>query len=126
MVELEYIDHYVIISISYTSMKKKIDFPKLPDKISVDIKRGKSGRYLAYLPEFDIFTEANNPAHLFFQVNDLIYTFFDVPKKYQSEVFFIPPVEVREQLSQVNGIKLPEVKFQTVYSPLLIRGLQYM
>lgn len=104
-------------------MKKKINFPKLPDKIIVDIKIGSMGRYLAYLPEYDIFTEANNPEHLFFQVNDLIYTFFDVPKKYQSEVFFVPPVKVRDELSKINGVKLPEVKFQTVYSPLLFKDL---
>lgn len=101
----------------------KTELPKLPDKITVDIKKGETGRYLAYLPEYDVFTEASNPAHLFFQVNDLIYTYFDVPKKYQSQIFFIPPVAVREQLSQVDGVKLPDVKFQTVYSPLLLKGL---
>jgi len=104
-------------------MKKKINFPKLPEKIAVEIKKGESGRYLAYLPEFDIFTEANNPAHLFFQVNDLIYTFFDISKKYQSQVCFIPPIEVRQQLSELDKIKLSEIKFNTVYSPLLFRSL---
>ena len=101
----------------------KTQLPKLPNKITVDIKKGETGRYLAYLPKYDVFTEASNPAHLFFQVNDLIYTFFDIPKKYKSQVFFIPPVAVREQLSQVDGVKLADVQFQTVYSPLLLKDL---
>jgi len=104
-------------------MKNKINFPKLPKKITVDIKKGESGRYLAYLPEYDIFTEAVNPTHLFFQVNDLIYTFFDVPRKYQSEVCFIPPITVRQQLSEIDDIKLPKIKFNTVYSPFLVKNL---
>lgn len=58
-------------------------FPKLPKVIKVKIIKTKEGNYIADLPEYDIFTEADNPLKLDYYINDLIYTFFDVPKKYQ-------------------------------------------
>ncbi len=64
-------------------MAKKYKIPQLPNSIKVDIKKGESGCYLAYLPEYDIFTESDSLEDIDFQINDLIYAFFDVPKKLQ-------------------------------------------
>ena len=97
-------------------MKKTEPLLKLPRKIAVEIKKGESGRFLAYLPEFDIFTEATDPSHLIFQVNDLIYAHFDVPKKYQAEVRFYPPLEVQDELFGIDK-KLPKVQFNSFYAP---------
>ncbi len=99
-------------------MNKKLNLPKLPNKIAVDIKKGESGTYLAYLPEYDIFTEADNPTHLFFQVNDLIYTFFEIPKKNQHKVCFIPPLQVRKKLAELDSQKMHKMNFKlTAFSP---------
>lgn len=79
-------------------MKQKINLPvDLPDKIRIDVKKGESGRLLAELPQYSIFTEARDLNHLFIQVNDLIYTYFDVPKKYQKQIWFLPPSDLQEQ-----------------------------
>ncbi|MFH1967096.1 MAG: hypothetical protein ABIJ03_01150 [Patescibacteria group bacterium] len=42
---------------------KKVNFPKLPKKIAVLVKKGVSGCLLAELPELDIFTEADGLNH---------------------------------------------------------------
>ncbi len=75
--------------------------PKLPTTIKVDVKKGESGALVATLSEYDVSTQAHDLAHLFLQVNDLIYTFFDVPKKYQEGIRFNPSKEAQEKLMQV-------------------------
>jgi len=52
----------------------------LPEKIRVHIVKGKSGVYIAELPEYDIHTEAECESALDFMINDLIYAYFNVPK----------------------------------------------
>lgn len=65
---------------------KKTKLPKIPKTIQIDVRKGESGALLARLPEYDVFTEADDLNELFFQVNDLIYTYFDIPKEYQDEI----------------------------------------
>ncbi|MBU0978631.1 hypothetical protein KKF92_02250 [Patescibacteria group bacterium] len=84
---------------------KKVNFPKLPKKIAVLVKKGVSGCLLAELPELDIFTEADGLNHLFFQVNDLIYTYFNVPKKYQDQITFIPSSVAQMKLVKIDKQK---------------------
>ena len=98
-------------------MKQIERLPKLPKRILVEIKKADSGDYLAYLPEFDIFTEADNPAHLIFQVNDLIYAYFDIPKKYQRQFHFLPPLERIDELFGVKRVKTPRIQFNSFYTP---------
>ena len=74
-------------------MKKKIDFPKIPNSIEVDVKKGETGVLVAQLPKYSIFTEGNDLNELFIQVNDLIYTYFDIPKRYQNKICFVPTVK---------------------------------
>ena len=65
---------------------------KLPQKIQVKvIKNRKTGVYLAELPDFDIFTESDSFSGLVFQVNDLIYTYFEVPEKNHGKIWYMPP-----------------------------------
>jgi len=73
----------------------------LPAKIHVQVGKGKSGSLIATLPEYDIFTQAEDLNELFFQVNDLIYTFFDVPKNMQNEIYYIPPRNAQENLVKI-------------------------
>lgn len=100
---------------------KKQDLLKIPQSIRVEVTKGSSGCLLAELPKFDIFTEADNLNHLFFQVNDLIYTHFNIPKKYQDEIYFRPPKEEQHRLikiAETSNSKL-ESKFNVTasYSP---------
>lgn len=62
----------------------------IPHKIKVRVKKGESGCFIITLPDYDVFTEADNVSDLFLKVNDLIYTLFDIPKKLQSKIIFFP------------------------------------
>jgi len=63
----------------------------LPRAIRVEIAQGESGVYIAELPEYGVFTEADSISELPDLVNDLIYTVFDIPKELQSLVRYEPP-----------------------------------
>lgn len=106
-------------------MKKKHDLPKLPEQIAVSVRKGASGCLLAELPEYSIFTEADDLNHLFIQVNDLIYTYFDVPKKYQDQISFMPPTSVRYNLTRIAKQKteqnVSKFSVSTSYTPDLFR-----
>lgn len=63
-----------------------------PYTIRVKVKRNnKTGVYLAELPEYDIFTEADSFTDLVFHVNDLVHTYFDIPKKLRDQIWYMPP-----------------------------------
>jgi hypothetical protein len=103
-------------------MRKK-DLLELPQKIKVSVVKGKSGCLLAELPEFDVFTEADNLNHLFFQVNDLIYTYFNIPKKYQKEIYFRPPLAEQHRLIKIaeeNNMLKTKFNVSACYSPELL------
>lgn len=76
---------------------------KIPKTIIVKVRVGKSGCLTATLPKLGIFTEADDLTHLFFQVNDLIYTHFDVPKKYHGKINFVPSEVARLDLVSKMG-----------------------
>lgn len=79
---------------------------KLPSEIKVKVTLEKSGVHFAELIDYDVFTEADNPQELIFNINDLIYTFFDVPKKDRSKIWYMPkqlPVEKQER-SALNPV----------------------
>ena len=102
-------------------MKKITDFPKLPDRIKVSVIKGESGALLAKLPDYDVFTEADNLNDLVIQVNDLIYTFFDVPKKYHDDIFFQPERATQEMLvniaSRPSSKSSSQFNIRSYYSP---------
>ena len=73
----------------------------LPAHIAVHIQKGDSGVLVATLDAFNAITEASDLNELFFNVNDLIYTIFDIPKKYQNEIQFLPTMEARINMVRV-------------------------
>ncbi len=75
-------------------------FIELPEKISVKIMQGSSGVFIAELSEYDAFTEANTLLELDNQINDLIFTIFDVPKEYQKAIRYL-----REPSKQELGLQ---------------------
>ncbi len=80
----------------------KSDLLSLPQKIKVSVVKSNSGVLLAELPEYDVFTEADNLNHLYFQVNDLICTYFDIPKELQDEIRFVPPLSEQKRLINLS------------------------
>lgn len=73
----------------------------LPATIAVHIQKGDSGALVAMFDEFNAVTEASDLNELFFNVNDLIYTIFDIPQKYQNEIQFLPSMEARINMVRV-------------------------
>ncbi|MEK7119308.1 MAG: hypothetical protein AAB457_01990 [Patescibacteria group bacterium] len=105
-------------------MKKTTDFPKLPDRIKVSVIKGESGALLARLPDYEVFTESDNLNDLVFQVNDLIYTFFDVPKKYHDDIFFQPERATQDKLVKIasgpSSKSYSQFNIRSYYSPEMI------
>ncbi len=62
---------------------------RLPENIKVNISR-EEGCFFAELPDYDCFTEADSIDELFTMVNDLIYEVFDVPRKIQTQIRYLP------------------------------------
>lgn len=110
-------------------MKKK-EFSKIPALIKVDVRKGTSGVLLAKLPEYSIFTEADSLNELIFQVNDLIYTYFNIPKKYQNEILFVPPREIQLDLikiaSESTTKSFSQFKMRSLYSPEFLEIVKRM
>lgn len=105
---------------------KRVKLSKLPKSIKIHVFKGESGRLLARLTEFDVFTEADDLNSLFFQVNDLIYTYFDIPKKYQDDIQYIPSKSAQEQLIKTANAKKPNTQnivVKSLYSPELLQRL---
>lgn len=111
-------------------MKKTSQLPKIPAVIQVGVRKGTSGVLLAKLSKFDVFTEANNLNDLIFQVNDLIYTYFDIPKKYQSDIFFMPPKNTHLELIKIANESTPttfsQFRVKSLYAPHLLEHMKQM
>ena len=63
---------------------------QLPQTIKVRIKKLSKGKFFAELIDYGVFTEAENEHEIFSLVNDLIYTYFDIPKELQKEFYYRP------------------------------------
>ena len=63
---------------------------KLPEVIRVKINKLPKGRVFVELTDLGVFTEADNENELDFMINDLIYSYFDVPKEFQKQFHYKP------------------------------------
>ena len=105
---------------------KKIKLPNFPKTIKIHVFKGESGRLLAKLTDFNVFTEADDLNSLFFQVNDLIYTYFDIPKKYQDGIQYIPSKAAQEHLIKTASAEKPntqDIIVKSLYSIELLKRL---
>ncbi len=76
----------------------------LPQTILVKIERTPEGNFIAELPELKkVFTQAENLELLDSAINDLIMSYFDVPKKYQSAIWY----KKTESKSEADKINVP-------------------
>lgn len=79
------------------------DVSQLPEMVKVKVMRGKTGVFIAELPEYNALTEADTLGELDFYVNDLIYTLFGVPKEWHGKVRYMPvPKPASKQLPQLS------------------------
>ena len=63
---------------------------QMPEKIKVVLIKGSSGSFIAELPEYNIFTEADSIGELLLSINDLLYEYFDIPKVMQGTFTYQP------------------------------------
>jgi hypothetical protein len=77
---------------------------KLPTTIQVKIQPSRDGVILVDLPEYGVCTEAHSIREVGFMVNDLIYTLFDVPKEFQSKIYYST---AKEETREIEGVRLP-------------------
>ena len=72
----------------------------LPQKIKVKLIREDKGIIFAELPEYGIFTEADSFNELIINVNDLLWSFFDVKKGDRGSVWYLPkPTEPKNKVN---------------------------
>ena len=84
----------------------------LPEKIKIKLVKVDSG-FIAELPEYDVFTECSNPIDIILNVNDLIYTFFDIPKKLHGKIFYAPRPPAKAKPVR-NGLRHPYLLVKVV------------
>lgn len=84
----------------------------LPRHINVHVQKGDSGALIATLEKYNSVTEADNLIELFFNVNDLIYTIFDISKKDQESIQFIPSKEAQVEMLNIAESPLKRVEKQ--------------
>ncbi len=101
-------------------MKKLKILEQLPEELDVKLSRNpKTGIWIASIKNLDAFTEADDLMGLIYNINDLIYAFFDIPKKIQTKVWYIPPF-IQEPTIQKPKSRLEElIKFNIFLSPQL-------
>ncbi len=93
----------------------RFDLDKLPQTILVNIERTQEGNFIAELPELkSVFTQAENLELLDSCINDLIMSYFDVPKQYHNSIWY----KKTEDKSEAESIKAP-LHFQILLAPNL-------
>ena len=101
-------------------MKNLKTLEQLPAELDVKVSRNpKTGIWIAQIKNLDVFTEAEDLIGLIYNVNDLIYAFFDIPKKLQHKVWYMAPY-IQETTAHNPKIQLDElIKFNILLSPKL-------
>lgn len=84
--------------------------PKLPQKIKVKIYKDDSG-YVAELLQYNIHTEASSKEELEYMINDLIYEYFGIPRKYQHMIRYVAdkPVEKVKEVKSLQVLSTPSI-----------------
>jgi hypothetical protein len=89
----------------------------LPNKILVSIHQGKSGAWIADLPKYDIFKEADSQIELDYFINDLIFSYFEVPDMVRKMIKYTPYPEEVEQESRGKEPSWEDIAFLKYISP---------
>lgn len=75
---------------------------KLPKVIKVKIHLDEDG-YVAELVQYNTHTQASTKEELDEMINDLIYGYFDIPKKLQSSIRYVARQE--KKIEEVHTVK---------------------
>ena len=75
---------------------------KLPRSLRVHVEKGVSGALLAELSDLNVYTQSDSLNDLFEQINDLIYEYYNIPKKVQENVRFIPTRFAQYELLRIE------------------------
>ena len=89
----------------------------LPDKVSANIKIGKTGRFLISFPELDTFTECERKEDIDDFVNDLLHCYFDIPKKIRRGIKFTKIDSPALALTRKDGLG-----YRFFMSPEIVRS----
>lgn len=101
-------------------MKNLKILEQLPEELDVKLSRNpKTGIWIASIKNLDVFTEADDLIGLIYNVNDLIYAFFDIPKNLQHKVWYIPPFLQEPPIKQPKNYLEELIKFNIYLSPQL-------
>ncbi|MCL4406172.1 MAG: type II toxin-antitoxin system HicB family antitoxin [Patescibacteria group bacterium] len=84
---------------------------RLPQELQVSLKKSADGGYIAFVDNVPgCVTQAETGQDLFTQVNDALYTYYEIPESYQPYMpIFLPPENVRSELN----IHIPEKYLKT-------------
>lgn len=101
-------------------MKNLKTIDELPEELDVRVLRNpKTGIWIAKIKNLDIFTEADDLIGLLYNINDLIYAFFGIPKDLQPKVWYMPS-SLQQSIIHKPKIQLDELmKFNILLSPEL-------
>lgn len=89
---------------------------QLPEKIKVVLIKGSGQTFIAELPEYDIFTEADSIGELLLSINDLLYEYFDIPKAMQGTFIYKPREATETVPTHIN------VPLSITYQQYLLRS----
>lgn len=72
---------------------------RLPDSLKVSIKSSRDGGYVVIVENLPgCVTQAENGSEIFDMVNDAVYTYFDIPARYQPYLpAYLPSEEQRKK-----------------------------
>ena len=107
---------------------KEANLQDLPQVIRVQVKKFKKNQFFAELPKYKVFTEANSFLELIWNVNDLIFAFFDIPKSEQRKIWYLPPRKrkAKEQAAVIDKKQVNKaILFKVLYSPDFYDNTQY-
>ncbi len=85
------------------NLKEKIKYQsRLPDLIKVEIKESVSGGYFVKVVSLEhCFTQADDGEELLLMVNDVIYSYFDIPEKLRPLMpVYFPKGEIKKKLQE--------------------------
>jgi len=78
----------------------------LPDRLTVEIHKEKDEIWAKVIEFPNCYTQANGFLELVDMLNDSIYTYLSIPKKYQKEVGYYIPQEVMEEIHRQQAQNL--------------------
>ena len=85
------------------NLKEKIKYQsRLPDSIKVEIKESVDGGYFVKILSLEhCFTQADDAEELLLMVNDMVYSYFDVPEKLRPLMpVYFPEGEIKRKLQE--------------------------